>query len=74
MTDKVETLYNSYLKIHSDHLEEGYDALEIAAASLATTLSLYKTALSDKDFDRMMDKISESRTQVKSFTMPTNIH
>ena len=70
ITDKnphcVEDLYAKYLQFTSVMLED-YDAMEVAAIMSTLALSLYKTCMSDEDYQRMAKNIYDQRDQVKTF-------
>ncbi len=70
ITDKnphcVEDLYAKYLQFTSVMLED-YDAMEAAAIMSTLALSLYKTCMSDEDYQRMAKNIYDQRDQVKTF-------
>lgn len=59
-------LYNEYLQFTDDQLTN-HDAMAVAGIMLAQALSIYKTAMNDDDYNKMIDTISESRDKVKSF-------
>jgi hypothetical protein len=44
-----------------------YGPLPVAAIMIAQALTIYKSALSPEEYDTMVDNISESRDQVKTF-------
>jgi hypothetical protein len=70
MTDKkLQRLYENYLEF-TDHMCSENGPLEVAAIMMAQSLTIYKSALSEEDFNRMVDNISASRSKVKSFTKP----
>jgi len=64
--NNLEELYNTYLEFTSE-MVENYGAMEVAAIMMAQALSIYKTALSEIDYNQMVDGISASRSQVKKF-------
>ena len=59
-------LYESYMKF-ADKMADKYGVFAIAGVMMAQSLSLYKTVLSEEDFNLMVDNISNSRDNVKSF-------
>lgn len=63
----TEDLYAKYLQFTSIMLEE-YDAIEIAAIMATQALSLYKSCMSEEDYQRMVKSIYDQRDQVKTFT------
>ena len=47
---------------------EEYDAVQIAAVMSVIALGMYKTCLDEDGFEEMVDKISDSRDDVKPFS------
>lgn len=70
MTDKEEKLEILYHKLllTIDELLENNDPLMIAGCMMAQSLSLYRTTLSEEDYNKILDGIIERRNQVKTFT------
>ena len=70
LTDKhkhsTEELYAKYLQFGGIMLEE-YDSMEIAAVMITQGLSLYKTVMSEEDYQRMVQSIYDKRNEVKTF-------
>ena len=64
--DKIENLYNSYLEF-TDKMVGEYDPIEVAAIMVIQALSIYKTILSDNEYNAMVDNISDRRDQVHTF-------
>jgi len=64
--EKLQELYNKQL-MFADEMALEYDALEIAAIMMTQALSLYRSALNEKDYNSMVDTISSSRNQVHKF-------
>lgn len=62
----VEDLYAKYLQFTNIMLEE-YDAMEAAAIMSTLALSLYKTCMSEEDYQRMVKSIYDNRDKVKTF-------
>jgi two-component SAPR family response regulator len=67
MTDRLEELYHEMLDITA-HMVEEYGGMEVAAIMMAQAMSIYKTGLSEMDYNQMVDSISASRTKVQKFT------
>lgn len=65
MNDKLEELYQKYWMIHTEMLEQGFEPMEIAGVLTAHAMIMYKTLLSPKEFNIMVDGISDSRDKVK---------
>ena len=70
MTDKEEKLEILYHKLllTIDELLENNDPLMIAGCMMSQSLSLYRTTLSEEDYNKILDGIIERRNQVKTFT------
>ena len=45
-----------------------YDPMEVAAIMMTQALSIYKTSLDEVAYNKMVDSISASRSQVHKFT------
>jgi len=74
MTEQVdfEEVYLDVLNCTKDMLEE-YDAMAVAAAMLSQALSIYKTTLSEEEFNEILTTIVDKKDMVKSFA-PRNVH
>ena len=67
MEDKITLeLYSNYMKF-TETMSEKYDALAIAGIMTAQALSIYRTVLSEKDYNQIVDNISDSRDLVHTF-------
>lgn len=64
--DNVEQLYSSYLEF-SDQMAKEHSIYAIASVMLAQALSIYKSTLSQGDYNTMIDRVSDLRDQVKTF-------
>jgi hypothetical protein len=69
MNDGLTELYNKYL-VFANQMTVDYSAIEIAAVMMTQAMSIYKTALSEEDFNNIVDVMSMSRQSVKTFTRP----
>jgi hypothetical protein len=63
---QLEQLYSNYLEF-TDHMVGQYDPMEVAAIMMAQSLSIYRTTMSEEDYNRMVDSISANRDKVKTF-------
>lgn len=61
----TESLYMEYVEFHAKKLMEGNTPLEIAALLVVQALGMYRTVLSEEDYENMVDKISSSRHEIK---------
>ena len=66
MNDGLTDLYSKYL-VFADEMAQEHGAMEIAAVMMAQALSIYKTALSEDDYNNIVDVMSISRNNVKTF-------
>lgn len=66
---QLQELYEIYLGF-ADTLCAEYGPMEVAAIMMALSMSIYKSALSEEDFNKMVDNMSESRDKVKTFERP----
>jgi hypothetical protein len=67
MEDKITAeLYSNYMKF-TETMSEKYDALAVAGVMAAQALSIYRTVLSEKDYNQIVDNISDSRDLVHTF-------
>lgn len=64
-----EEIYGKYMAFNSVMLES-HRPLEIAAIMMTQALSIYKTILSEEDYQKMVDNISEMRNRVQTFEGP----
>lgn len=72
MDDGLTELYTKYL-IFADEMAQEHNAMEIAAVMMAQAMSIYKTTLSEEDFNNIVDVMSMSRQTVKIFTGKPNL-
>lgn len=63
------SLSNKVSKNISDLLED-HRPLEVAATMITQALAIYKTILSEDEYNSMVDMISESRDRVFKFEPP----
>jgi len=66
---KLQRLYNQYLEF-TDHMCATHSPMEVAAIMMTQALSLYRTNMTEDEYNKMVDMISASRTQVKTFDTP----
>jgi hypothetical protein len=64
--DKLQQLYNNFLEF-ADHMCVEHSPMEVAAIMMAQALTIYKSAMSDEDYNSMVDSISSSRNKVRTF-------
>ena len=64
---EVEKLYETFANL-ATQLSVEHSALAIAAVMNAVSMSIYKTAMSEEDYDKMAEMIYELRHDVQTFT------
>jgi len=64
---QLEQLYSNYLEF-TNRMVGQYDPMEVAAIMMTQALSIYKTSLDEVAYNKMVDSISASRSQVHKFT------
>lgn len=69
---EVETLYETFANL-ATQLSTEHSALAIAAVMNAVSMSIYKTAMSEEDYDKMAEMIYELRHDVQTFTLVEEI-
>jgi hypothetical protein len=67
---KLNALYQQMYK-DLNNLCEKNDPLMVAGIMMAQAIKIYKTALPEDDFERMMDTIADSKDIVKPLNTPT---
>ncbi len=75
MTDRsseVQEVYYAILDIVNDLLGD-HDPLVIAGCLVAQGLGIYRTALSEEDFSRIIEGIAAKKDEVKTFG-GSNLH
>ena len=67
--EKLQRLYSNFLEF-ADHMCTENSPMEVAAIMMTQALTIYKSAMSEEDYNRMVDNISSSRDKVKTFQRP----
>jgi len=62
----LEKLYSEYLNFNDAKVGE-YDILAVASVMMAQALSIYKTVLSENDYNIIVDNMSDNRAKIKKF-------
>jgi hypothetical protein len=70
--DNLEVLYHKLL-VTVDDLLEHYDPLMIAGCMIAQSLAIYRTALSEEDYSKIVEGILEKKDYVNTFS-GRNLH
>ncbi len=64
MRDTTDEAYRKYEKVTQVMLED-HRPLEVAAVMMTQALSIYKTMLSEEDYDRMVLSIVTNKDKIK---------
>ena len=63
----LEHIYNEVLMVIEKLLNEEHDPLAVAAVFASQAMGLYKTVLSDKDYNTMIDSIVDKKDKIQPF-------
>jgi hypothetical protein len=63
----LEDIYNEVILVIEKLLNEKHDPLAVAAVFASQALGLYKTVLSDKDYNTMVKSIVDKKDRVQPF-------
>ena len=71
MKDLTEKLYKDLMEFVAEKtLTDGHSGLEIAAVLAAQALTIYKTILSESEFNEIMLEIYNSRDRIRKLDVP----
>ena len=65
--NSLEYVYNEVLIVMERLLKEDHDALAVAAVLASQAMGLYKTILSEKDYDIMINSIVDKKDKIQPF-------
>jgi hypothetical protein len=65
-TLNIQDLYGKYLQFTSIMLED-YKMIEIAGVMMTQALSLYRTSLTEEDYQLMVKSMYDRRDEVRTF-------
>ncbi len=65
--DKLQQCYDNFIEF-TDHMVGVHGGLPVAAVMMTQAMSIYRSSLTEDDYNKMVDAISASRDQVKTFT------
>lgn len=63
---KLQKLYEQYFEF-TDHMVSQHDPSAVAAIMLTQALSIYRTTMTEDDYNQMVDSISDKRDKVQIF-------
>lgn len=70
MDDRLEKLYHENWQ-HITRLLHDYSGLEIASVLSAQAMTIYKTIMSEEDYQEVVEAIYDSRNKVQALEGPT---
>jgi hypothetical protein len=69
--DKAEqdlhVMYADLFTIIDKWIDDGYSTPAIGAAMMSTALRLYRTTLTEDDYNKFMDYLNETRDRIQKF-------
>jgi len=65
---KLDELYEQFTEIVAGQINEGYKVIEIAPVMIRVALELYRTTMSEEDYESMVEFIYENRDQIQIIT------
>lgn len=71
--EQFQITYNKFINLANSLLEE-VDVLMIAAVMSTIGLSLYRTSLSEEDYEKMVQAMIELKDQIKTFNPKEVLH
>lgn len=76
MTDdfELQSLTNQMYTITEELVAEGNSPFAVAAVHVMIALQIYKTSLSEEEYNLMVDSISISRDKIKPLTETGSVH
>ena len=66
----AEKVYREFEQFVGQQFSNEVDPLIVAGVMMAQALKIYKTALADDEFDRMLDAILRSREEITALEVP----
>jgi DNA-directed RNA polymerase subunit F len=68
---KLDELYGQFTEIVADRIKEGYDIVEICPIMIRIALELYKTTMTDEEYNAMVEFIYDYRDEINKI-VPSN--
>jgi len=69
MDEDLQKVYDRYMDLTAD-LSEEFSPLAIAGVMVAQAMSIYRTTMSEEDYEAITANIYELRNKVKKFELP----
>lgn len=64
--DKLQQCYDNFIEF-TDHMVGVHGAMPVAAVMMTQAMSIYRSSLTEDEYQKIIDTISASRNQVKTF-------
>ena len=64
--DKLQQCYDNFIEF-TDHMVGVHGAMPVAAEMMTQAMSIYRSSLTEDEYQKIIDTISASRNQVKTF-------
>lgn len=64
--DRLEEVYQTYWKVHQRMADDGYTVMEIAGVMMAQAMTLYRSSLTEEEYNHIVDLISDNRDDVRT--------
>jgi DNA-directed RNA polymerase subunit F len=68
---KLDELYGQFTEIVADRIKQGYDIVEICPIMIRIALELYKTTMTDEEYNAMVEFIYDYRDEINKI-VPSN--
>jgi hypothetical protein len=70
----LDELYGQFTELVAHKINSGYEVIEIAPVMIRVALELYKTVMSDEDYQEMVEFIYENRDEISTIVPPSSFH
>lgn len=64
--DQLQQCYDNFIEF-TDHMVGVHGAMPVAAVMMTQAMSIYRSSLTEDEYQKIIDTISASRNQVKTF-------
>ena len=73
MSDKILDVFNKFVKLSTEIVEETKDPITIAACSIQLGMMIYKTVLTEEEYDIMAEGIYQMRGEISKFEADSSL-
>lgn len=71
--EQMLKMYDDLYAMMTNWMSQDNESLAVAAVLMATALRVYRTTLSDEDYDQMMNYLSDTRDNIEKFPSPEEL-